>query len=234
METLIKTLKKNIAKLNNKHDLSDDFLDKLYSVFPFNKFEYVISHLIAEKIITLEQYLEIRNEYCSRNKFLHLFNMTTNFGEWSQNHLNELVQELQKPSKLLDKEYDGEYDFWYDNIKIEVKSSRAVEYKNNKPMQEKALGTNSKLRFDMNFQQIKPKCADVFVFIAVWRDKIKYWVLPSSDINNNKYYSPGQHRGNIDEGQLHFNEKNIKEFDNYLVSPRNLLEEIKKKGEVKL
>lgn len=42
-------------------NLDEEFLNNLYSVYPFNKFEYIISHLIAKNIITLEQYLDIRN-----------------------------------------------------------------------------------------------------------------------------------------------------------------------------
>ncbi|MDR0620238.1 MAG: hypothetical protein LBG17_10135 [Bacteroidales bacterium] len=36
MEILIKELKQNIVKLNGKYNLSDEFLDNLYSVYPFN------------------------------------------------------------------------------------------------------------------------------------------------------------------------------------------------------
>ena len=232
---LVKTLKKNIVKLGNKYDLSDDFLDNLYSVFPFNRFEYVISHLIAEKVITLEQYLEIRNAYLRRNKFLYVFEITAprTFGEtWAQQHLNTLVQELERPTKEFDKDYSGQYDFWYNNISIEVKASRAVKRKSGGTLLEKALSFNSKIGFDMNFQQLKPACAKVFVFIAVWRDTIKYWVLSSAEIENSKYFSKGQHRGNIGEGQLWITDKNINEFDVYLVSPRDLLEAIERKANI--
>lgn len=34
----------------------------------------------------------------------------------------------------------------------------------------------------MNFQQVKPRCCDVFVWIAVWRDVIRYWVLSSNEV----------------------------------------------------
>jgi hypothetical protein len=83
----------------------------------------------------------------------------------------------------------------------------------------KALASDSNRPFDMNFQQIKPKCADVFVWIAVWRDIIRYWVLSRDEVQNNKYFSRGQHRGNIGEGQLHLNRDNISEFREYEVEP---------------
>ena len=99
-------------------------LDKLYSVYPFNRFEYVLSHLIAEGVITLDNYIDIRNRYLNRNKYLYLFEITAprTFGEtWAQRHLNEIVPELERPTTQKDPNYSGQYDFWYDDIKIEVK-----------------------------------------------------------------------------------------------------------------
>lgn len=235
MERLINELKSKIIDMkkltNNNIDLSDQRLDDLYSVYPFNKFEYAISHLIATSTVTLSEYLNIRNEYLERNKYLYVFEITAprTFGEtWAQRHLNEVVPELKKPSCLLDATYSGEYDFWYDGIKIEVKASRAVKRKSGDSLIVKALSSDSKSRFDMNFQQIKPACCDVFVWIAVWRDKIRYWVLPSSEVANNKYYSIGQHRGNVGEGQLWLKETNISDFDSYEVGVRDILTAIVK------
>lgn len=232
MELLIKELKDDIQKLDNKckgkYNLSDDHLNKLFSVYPFNKFEYVISHLIAEKVISLDDYLEIRNAYVRRNKYLYLFEMAPRtFGEtWGQQHLNELVPELDIPSKKLDQQYSGQYDFWYVGISIEVKASRVVKRKSGGSLLEKALLSNSSEGFDMNFQQLKPGCADVFVFIAVWKNAIRYWVLSSDDIKTNKYFSKGQHRGNVGEGQLWITDKNIDDFDEYEAKPRDLLKAI--------
>ena len=237
MEILIDKLKLKILEMkeksNGKINLADNNLDDLYSVYPFNKFEYVISHLIATKIITLEEYLEIRNSYIARNKYLYVFEITAprTFGEtWAQRHLNEVIPELKIPSTLLDPSYSGEYDFWYDGIKIEVKASRAVKRKSGESLIIKALSSDSKSGFDMNFQQIKPHCCDVFVWIAVWRDKIRYWVLSSDDVKNNKYYSVGQHRGNIGEGQLWLKESNIEDFNIYEVGVRDILSAIIKKS----
>lgn len=233
MEVLISELKQNVVKLNGKYNLDDEFLDNLYSVYPFNRFEYIISHLIAEKILSLEQYLEIRNAYLRRNKFLYVFEITAprTFGEaWAQRHLNELIPELDRPSKDFDKNYTGQYDFWYNGISIEVKASRAVMRKGGGTLLEKALSSNSRHGFDMNFQQIKPSCAKVFVWIGVWRDTIRYWVLSSDEVKNNKYFSKGQHRGNVGEGQLWIKDTNIKGFEKYLVPPREILGAIERKA----
>lgn len=237
MEHLIKQLELKIAQMksntDNKVDLTNNILDDLYSVYPFNKFEYVISHLIATETITIQEYLDIRNSYIARNKYLYVFEITAprTFGEtWAQRHLNEVVPELTVPCNSLDPTYSGEYDFWYDGIKIEVKASRAVKRKSGDSLILKALSSDSECGFDMNFQQIKPSCCDVFVWIAVWRDKIRYWVLSSEEVKNNKYYSTGQHRGNTGEGQLWIKETNIDEFDIYEVGVRDILSAIKEKA----
>lgn len=236
MERLISELKSKIIEMknftNNSIDLSDERLDDLYSVYPFNKFEYVISHLIATNTITLEEYLDIRNSYLDRNKYLYVFEITAprTFGEtWAQRHLNEVVPELKIPSRSYDVTYSGQYDFWYDGIRIEVKASRAVKRKSGDSLIIKALSSDSAFGFNMNFQQIKPACCDVFVWIAVWRDKIRYWVLSSSEVEQSPYYSAGQHRGNVGEGQLWLTEKNIDDFNCYEVSVRDILEKIVEK-----
>ena len=89
-----------------------------------------------------------------------------------------------KPTKKLDRDYSGQYDFLLDgNIRIEVKASRAVDFESDEPLYVKALAAGSKRPFDMNFQQIKPGCCDVFVWVGVWRDVIRYWVLSSKRWN---------------------------------------------------
>ncbi|WP_143330647.1 hypothetical protein [Cloacibacillus sp. An23] len=237
MENLIKELRTQIAAMNKTHvgkyNLSDSVLDNLYSVYPFNKFEYIISHLIGTDTISLQQYLNLRNEYLERNKYLYVFEITAprTFGEtWAQRHLNEIVPELRRPSTSYDPNYSGQYDFLYDGIRIEVKASRAVRRKSGDSLIIKALSSDSKYGFDMNFQQIKPSCCDVFVWIAVWRDVIRYWVLSSNEVATNKYYSTGQHRGNHDEGQLWLKETNINDFNTYEVGVRDILSKIVEKG----
>ncbi len=243
MQHLIKELQVKIATMKqneNGIDLSDERLDDLYSVFPFNKFEFIIANLIATQTLNLSEYLDIRNAYLERNKYLYLFEITAprTFGEsWAQRHLNEIVPELERPTNKLDPHYNGQYDFWLTDknckkggIRIEVKASRAVKRKSGDSLIIKALSSDSVEGFDMNFQQIKPACCDAFVWIAVWRDKIRYFVLSSDEVASNKYYSTGQHRGNVGEGQLWLKESNIAEFQCYEVCVRDILEKIKEKG----
>ena len=236
MEILKKHLEKIIKTLpSQQRNQLKNRLDDLISVYPFNEYEYIISSLLGLDKITLDDYLEMRDEYIARNMYLYIFEISASrgFGEqWAQGHLKELVPELIKPTKKLDKKYSGQYDFLYkpsekQMIKIEVKASRAVDFNSSQePLYVKALSGKSKKPFDMNFQQVKPKCCDVFVWIGVWRDIIKYWVLSSKEVKNNKYYSKGQHRGNIGEGQLHLKYDNIKEFQKYSSKPNELLKKI--------
>ena len=57
---------------------------------------------------------------------------------------------------------------------------------------------------------------------------MRYWVIPSYDVENNSYYSKTQHRGNVGEGQLHLNRENIAKFDKYLCKSTELDKAINK------
>ena len=228
-------LQQELDKRINGLERADAFrqqLDDLVSVYPFNEYEYVISSLLGLGKLSLDEYYEIRDEYIARNFYLYIFEISAprGFGErWAQGHLKELVPELEKPSRKQDPSYAGEYDFYLDSkIKVEVKASRAVDGSLEGSLVERALSVGSRKPFLMNFQQIKPECCDVFVWVAVWRDKIRYWVLSSSELESSQYYVAKQHRGNIGEGQLHIKDTNIEEFNEYEVSSgRDLLHAIR-------
>lgn len=167
---------------------------------------------------------------------------------WRIGHLTELEPDFKRPNKKIDTAYKGEYDLyldWTDNkgsqcyIKIEVKASRANDReRNDEPLYIKALASDSKRPFLMNFQQLKPKCCDVFLWIAVYRDKIKYWVINSNEVQTNQYLTP-QHRTegtagrardykkeDIYEGQIMVTNDNIPYFDKYLTTGQKLKEAV--------
>ena len=206
-------------------------VESLVSVYPFNEYEFVISHLLARDVLSLDQYLELRDSYLARNMFLYIFEISAprTFGEsWAQGHLKELVPDLLKSTKKLDPEYSGQYDFLLDGkIRIEVKASRAVDSSIEAPLYVKALSSDAGKPFWMNFQQIKPACCDVIVWGAVWRDIIRYWVLSSQEVESNLHYSKGQHRGNVGEGQLHLTQENIDAFRSFEVRSNRLAEAIR-------
>ena len=230
MEKLKEQLDDLVSHLENESELRQR-LDDLFSVFPFNEYEYIISMLLGLGKLTLDEYYELRDEYISRNMFLYVFEISAprGFGEtWAQGHVKELVPELIKPSKKRDPNYSGQYDFYLDEkIRIEVKASRAVDFNSREALPVKALSSDSEKGFDMNFQQTKPACCDVFIWVGVWRDVIRYWALTSDEVAKNKYFSKGQHRGNVGEGQLHLKHNNIDEFAKYEVKSNRLLEAIR-------
>ncbi|MFW6114348.1 MAG: hypothetical protein ACOC7K_01255 [bacterium] len=228
MEHLQEQLDQLLAQVPDAHAIRER-LENLVSVFPFNEYEYIISHLLAADVLSVDGYYELRDDYLARNMFLYIFEISAprTFGEsWAQGHLKELVPDLRKPSKKHDPNYSGQYDFLLDNIRIEVKASRAIDADLDGPLYVKALASDSKQPFWMNFQQIKPACCDVFVWIAVWRDTIMYWVQSSHEVENNERYSKGQHRGNVGEGQLHLRPDNICGFDQFRVQSNTLREAI--------
>lgn len=172
-------LKKQLDELSDRLSNSDTFrskLEDLKSVYPFSEYEYIISHLLAAKKLPLDEYYEIRDDYIDRNLYLYLFEISAPRGVGevcAHGHLNQLVPSLQRPTKKLDKKYSGQYDFFLPpSIRIEVKASSAVDFELDEPRYIKALASDSQRPFDMNFQQIKPACCDVFVWLAAWKVSI--------------------------------------------------------------
>ena len=228
-------LKDRIVQLFNgsKEDLGEvlAIVEKDEAIFPFNEYEYLICNLIEKGGLTYEQYLDIRTEYISENPNLWVFEISAprGFGErFAQTYVQGKCSKLKKPSKKLDPNYSGEYDLWLDGITIEVKASRAVDSDSEEPLYMKALSRDTKKRFLMNFQQLKPQCCDVFIWVAVFRDEIVLWVISSSEVQNHTLFSKGQHRGNKgNEGQLHIKHDNIDKLNKYVLVGDNLEQAIR-------
>lgn len=201
------------------------------AVYPFNEYENLIISLIEKKGLTYEQYIDIRTEYINSNPNLWIFEISAprDFGEkFAQTYVKGKSNKLLSPSKKLDADFKGEYDLWLDGIKIEVKASRAVDSDSDGPLYIKALSSNTHKRFLMNFQQLKPQCCDVFIWLAVFRDEIILWVLNSDEVASHKSFSKGHHRGNYgNEGQLHIKNDNINLFDEYKLSDNDIEKAIK-------
>lgn len=201
------------------------------AVYPFNEYEHMICTFIDRKHITYQAYLEIRDEYISQNPNLWIFEISAprTFGEnFAQTYVMSKSQYIQKARKKLDPNYSGQYDLWLDGIKIEVKASRAVDSNSNEPLYIKALSSDTQKSFLMNFQQLKPQYCDVFIWLAVFRDKIRIWIINSNIVANHALYSQGQHRGNIgNEGQLHMTNFNIHLFNEYELLDDDIVSSIK-------
>lgn len=196
------------------------------SIFPFNEYEHLICNLIERGGLSYEQYIDIRTEYISANPNLWIFEISAprGFGEkFAQTYILGKCSKLQSPSKKLDPNYSGDYDLWLDGIKIEVKASRAVDSHSEEPLYMKALSRNSTKNFLMNFQQLKPQCCDVFIWVAVFRDQIVLWVMNSNEVKAIPGYSGSQHRGNSgNEGQMHIKQDNVGQLTQYELHGDNL------------
>ncbi len=206
-------------------------IDEDQAVFPFSEFEHLICQLMEINELTFQQYMEIRSEYINENPNLWIFEISAprGFGEkFAQTYVHGKCPELKKPSKKLDSDYSGQYDMWLDGIRIEVKASRAVDSGSSEPLYIKALARNTHKPYLMNFQQLKPQCCDVFIWVAVFRDEIVIWIMNAKEVLNNPQFSVGQHRGNRgNEGQLHIKHDNIQVLDRYELKDNDLGEFIR-------
>ncbi len=206
-------------------------VDDDQSIFPFNEYEHLICNLIERGGLTYEQYIDIRTEYISANPNLWVFEISAprGFGEkFAQTYVQGKCSKLKSPNKKLDPNYSGDYDLWLDGIRIEVKASRAVDSDSEEPLYMKALSRKTDKNFLMNFQQLKPQCCDVFIWVAVYRDQIVLWVMSSKEVLENPFYSKGQHRGNKgNEGQLHIRQDNVAQFEKYELQGDNLEQAIR-------
>ena len=129
MEMLENELDSLISKLKNADDFRFE-VENIQNVYPFNKYEYVITKLVEEKILSYDEYLELRNDYINRNLFLYVFEISAPRGfddTWGFSHLLSVEPELKRPSKKIDPTYNGQYDLYLpymgESIKIEVKGS---------------------------------------------------------------------------------------------------------------
>jgi hypothetical protein len=245
METLEQELDVFMNKLSNAENFRKT-LGEIYSIYPFSKYEYIISALLAKNILSFEEYLGLRDDYINRNLFLHVFEITAprGFGDtWAFSHLLSVEPELKRPNKKIDPTYQGEYDLYLPystgNIKIEVKASRAVDRdKPDEPLYIKALSSNSKKRFLMNFQQLKPSCCDIFLWLAVYRDCVTYWVLKNTVIQRHHDFTPqhrnestadrakGYEKSEIYEGQIMITNANIDSINEFIVESRAIRQAI--------
>lgn len=208
-------------------------LEGLTSVFPFNHYEYILTFLVDRQVIAFPDYEALRQNYVSANKYLDLYGLAPRiFGQiWGEKHLMDLDTRFQKPNRVLDKNYSGEYDLWLDGVKIEVKAARAIHTKRRGAILSKALRFKSNDPFWMNFQQLKLDTCDVFVFIGVWVDQIIYWVLSNSEVKGSQFLSH-QHRGGV-EYQIGITNRNVKAFEVYQVEPQLLAHMVIAKGQFK-
>jgi hypothetical protein len=77
--------------------------------------------------------------------------------------------------------------------------------------EERLVAWNERLKvtFDCNIQQIKRGEFDDLYYGIFFSDCVAIFHIESGEIGSQIYYSDRQHKGNLDEGQFHVNQKTI-------------------------
>lgn len=237
MKELRKTLDMLLKQSGNAEHLIET-LENEKMIFPFSIEGRIMAYLLSCGTITYEQYLQLNKSYCQRNQYLGLFDMAPRtFGEtWGEQHILSLFPEFQKATKEQILGFDGEYDLTLDGIRIEVKACRANSTKTAGSLASRAyLHSEAKAAsFKYHFQQLKPSCCDIFIWIGVCRDDLIYWVLTSQELIQTGKLGP-QHRNentktvgvNVFEGQVFMTEKDLQPF---FVKESDILDVVREKA----
>ncbi len=240
----MKELREQIDSILAKSGKDEKVIDKIkreISVYPFSTEGRLLVYLVAEKAITYEQFDKLHDEYIQRNLYLELFDMAPRtFGEtWGEKHILKLFPDFIKATKenisTFYPNFDGEFDLWLEGIRVEVKACRA-----NSTQKAGSLASRAYLHkeakennFKYHYQQLKPSCCDVFVWIGVCRDELIYWVLSSEDLlkteklgSQHRNENTGIEGAEVFEGQVFMTEEELKPF---LVDENNVVRAVKNK-----
>ena len=215
-------------------------------IAPFEKVNRIIAYLLATGKMNYADYSRLANEYIARhdqqNKYLYLFDMAPRtFGQsWAEEHIRKLFPEFMKATnENLCRQYpkfDGEFDLWINGIRVEVKACRANSTKGKGSLSSRAYTHEEAMQanFKYHYQQLKPSCCDVFIWIGVCRDELIYWVLTSDELRATGKLG-SQHRNEntgivgaeVFEGQVFMTEKELLPFH---VAAADILKVVQAKG----
>ena len=241
----MKELRKQIELLLSKSNKDKKVVESIkneISVYPFTTESRILVYLVATKAITYEQFDKLHDEYTERNKYLELYDLAPRtFGEtWGEQHILKLFPDFIKATKTnlasVFPNFDGEFDLWLDGIRVEVKACRA-----NNTAKKENFASRAYLHSEANnncfkyhYQQLKPSCCDVFIWIGVCRDELLYWVLSSEELENSgklvsqhRDKNTGIKKTEVFEGQVFMTEE---ELQPYLVNEKDVLDVVKQKG----
>lgn len=235
----VKNLLKIIEEYEHKLNLEQEFerLKENDRTPPFSYELDCLSLLLSKNYITFEELIKIENDYSKNNKYLNLYALSPRtFGEsWGENHILSLFSEFKKESIENNPNFDGEYDLIINNIKVEVKACRANANRGDNSLTSRAYSHEEarKEKFKYHFQQLKPSCCDVFIWIGVCKDELLYWILTSDELKKTHKLNP-QHRNEntgkgaeIFEGQVFMTEEDLEIFK---TEEKNILKTVLCKG----
>ena len=227
-------LKEKINLLLKEGDIDGKIIDSICqeeSIPPFETESRLLAYLLSVGLITYEDYKDIATEYCKhlldQNQYLELFDMAPRtFGQtWGEQHIKKLFPQFMKATKenlsTLYPSFDGEFDLWADGIRVEVKACRANSTKSKGSLSSRAYSHAEACAngFKYHYQQLKPSCCDVFIWIGVCRDKLTYWVLTSQELlatgklgSQHRNENTGVEGAEVYEGQVFMTEEELSPF----------------------
>lgn len=243
MKELITELNQLLKNTNGNPEIIAS-IEKEKALYPFSIENRLLAYFLALGEISYEQYWKINTAYCQRNKYLDLFEMSPRtYGQtWGEQHIRSLFPEFIKATKenLLNyyPNFDGEFDLWLDGIRVEVKACRANNEKGKGNLANRAYlhSEATAAKFKYHYQQLKPSCCDVFIWIGTCRDELIYWILTSEELKKTGKLG-SQHRNEhtgttgieVFEGQVFMTEEELKPF---LVEEKNILKVVKEKCKI--
>lgn len=241
----VKELKKEIEKLLRKTKGDMDIIKEIKcakALFPFSTESNLLAYFMSIGELSYEELFALATSYSQRNKYLELYDMAPRtYGQtWGEQHIRTLFPRFIKATKEnVSSEYpsfDGEFDLWLDGIRIEVKACRANCERGKGSLASRAyLHSEAKeAGFKYHYQQLKPSCCDVFIWIGTCRDELIYWVLTSQELLDTGKLGP-QHRNEntgvdgaeVFEGQVFMTEDELEPF---LVEEKDILKVVLEKG----
>lgn len=241
MKELRETLNLLISQSDNPTLMESIHQEK--NVFPFTNEGHMMAYLLSSGAITYEEYLSLNHSYAQRNQYLYLFEMAPRtFGEtWGKKHILTLFPDFMKATKEnvsgFYPDFDGEFDLWLDGIRVEVKACRANSSKNGGSLASRAYLHSEAISapFKYHFQQLKPSCCYVFIWIGVCRDELIYWVLTSDELiqtgklgSQHRNENTGVAGSEVFEGQIFMTEEELRPF---LVEEKDILNIVRAKGQ---
>jgi hypothetical protein len=210
-------------------EVKEKKIKALASVLSVKEYDEVVSVLKADEVITVQQYEMLKKYYMVSNKYLMFYGIGSRiFGEiWAIQQLKSLDSRFKEPNMTLDPLYCGEYDLLFEGVKIGAKACRAVNLQVEGDRFAKAMHYDTKKFFVMHFRQLRIESCEILILIGVWMDQLVYWVLPYTEIKENKYFV--KYEGEIEEALLVINDKNIAEFEKFRVAESEVAEVIFRK-----
>ncbi|MBC8537393.1 restriction endonuclease subunit M [Christensenellaceae bacterium NSJ-63] len=212
------------------------------TLYPFSAVCKLLTYFVSIGELTYDEFSELSISYSQRNKYLDLYEMAPRtYGQtWGEQHIRSLFPQFIKATKEnVSSEYpsfDGEFDLWLKGIRIEVKACRANYEKGNGSLASRAyLHSEAKAAgFKYHYQQLKPSCCDVFIWIGTCRDELIYWVLTSQELlytgklgSQHRNENTGVAGIEVFEGQVFMTEEELSPF---LVEEKDILKMVQQKG----